>query len=248
MKNVLEIKGHYYKIVDGWAKNVARNLAQGRPVTDLLMGYITELYASAKSERGFQDDGFETAYHTPISSDLEFMIARILYHYSMAKRLGWKIYLRRQVGKTAPDVRIERKGKTIAVIEVKAKAGWIQPFFNSDRAKKDMLKMKNGLKVNDPRDLIKKVRSQLEKYVKTFGIKRDQIFVFLPTLKLVHRSKSERILKDYIFDFVKNSRLKKENLILLSKDLELDLSETIKKDFSSTNSFEKFIMKVSRIK
>ncbi|MDE2312283.1 MAG: hypothetical protein KGJ93_04345 [Patescibacteria group bacterium] len=247
MKQLNEIKTQYYKILDKESRALARRLSRNLLVTPLLLVRIQELYSSAKIERDFQNDNFETAYHSPISSDLEFFISRILYHYSRIKKLGWKIYLRRQVGKTCPDIRIDKKDKTIAVIEVKAIAGWIQPFFNSDRAKKDMLRMQKGTSTFDPRDLIKRVNSQLIKYVKTFHIDKKRIYVFLPTLALVHRSRSKRVLKDYISDFVKNSKLSKDNLILLSGNLNLHLSSDAKRsEHSPTNSFEKFIAAISK--
>lgn len=247
MDNLKKIKREYYKELNRKAKIIALNLSNKKSSTPILVECIRELYSSAKLEREFKDEFFEIAYHAPISSELEFVLARVLYHISAIKKLGWKIYLRRQVSKTAPDIRIDKKGKTIAIIEVKAKAGWIQPFFNSDRAQKDILKMKNNAKAYDPRELIKKVKSQLDKYVETFGINRQQIYVFLPTLKLVHRSKSGRTLKDYLVDFAKNSGLKGNNLILLSKNLNLDLSTSIVGDKDDyTNSFESFIFKIAK--
>lgn len=247
MKKLSEIKTQYYKVLDKQSRVLARRLSRNLSATPALLVRIQELYSSAKIERKFQNENFETAYHSPISSDLEFLIARILYHYSRIKKLGWKIYLRRQVGKTCPDIRIDKNGKTVAIVEVKAIAGWIQPFFNSDRAKKDMLKMKNGTSTFDPRDLIKRVNSQLTKYVKTFHMDAKRIYVFLPTLALVHRSRSKRILKDYISDFAKNSKLSKDNLILLSKNLNLHLSSDMKEsEHAPTNNFEKFITQISK--
>ncbi len=104
----------------------------------------------------------------------------------------WAVYLRCQKGKTAPDIRIEHNGKTLAIIEIKAKAGWIQPFFSSERAMKDMAKLQDGKSDFNPDDLIKRVKDQFRKYYETYGIIPGQVFVLLPSLALVHRKKFAR--------------------------------------------------------
>ena len=244
-RKLIQLKKTYYKYLDTKARRIAFNLFKGRKVTNLLLDYISELYDSVKVEKDFTNEKFESAYHPSITPELEFLIARILYHYSDIKNLNWKIYLRRQFQKTAPDVRIEREGKTIAVVEIKAKAGWMQPFFSKEREKKDMKRMKEGKSDFDPREFIKIARAQLFKYVKTYGISKDQIFLFLPTLSMVHRKTSKRKLSDYEKDFEENARLKKENFILLSKNLTLDLSPDCKrKDYQPTDRFERFIKKL----
>lgn len=213
----------------------------------MLLDYISELYDSVKVEKNFTNKKFESAYHAPVTSDLEFLIARILYHYSKIKNLDWKIYLRRQKKKTAPDIRIDKNNKTIAIVEIKARAGWIQPFFSKEREKKDIRKLKKGTSKFDPKDLIKKQKSQLSKYIKTFKINKEQIFMLLPTLSGVHRKTSNRKFSDYEKDFVRNSGLKKENFILLSKNLILDLDpECKRKDYQPTDRFEKFIKKLKK--
>ncbi len=244
-KKLIQLKKNYYNYLDRKARHLAFNLSKGRKITNLLLDYISELYDSVKVEKDFTNKEFESAYHPSVTPELEFLIARILYHYSHIKKLGWKIYLRRQVKKTAPDVRVEKEGKTIAVIEIKAKAGWIQPFFSKEREKKDMKRMKEGRSDFDPRELIKTAKAQLSKYIKVYKINKDQIFVFLPTLSLVHRKTSNRKFFDYEKDFVKNSGLKKESFLLLSKNLLLDLSSDCKrKNYQPTDRFEKFIKKI----
>ena len=247
VKKLVQLKKSYYNYLDKKAKYIAFNFSEGRKITNLLLDYVSELYDSAKVEKDFTNKKFESAYHPSVTPELEFLIARILYYYSDIKNLDWKIYLRRQVKKTAPDVRIDRNKKTIAIIEIKAKAGWMQSFFSKEREKKDMKKMKDGRSNFDPRKAIGITRAQLSKYAKTFKISKDQVFVFLPTLTMVHRKTSNRKLSDYENDFVKNSGLKKENFILLSKNLTLDLSpECKRKDYQPTNSFEEFINKTSK--
>jgi len=79
---------------------------------------------------------FESAYHNAISSDCEFLISRVLYYFAHFKKLDWKIYLRRQFKGTAPDIRTESGNKTIVIIEIKSKAGWIQSIFSKERYRK----------------------------------------------------------------------------------------------------------------
>lgn len=242
-KKLVQLKRSYYFYLDTKARNFARKLSRRLAVTELILNCIKELYSSAKSESRFsKSDKFEIAYHNPITSDLEFLIARILYHYSNSKKLNWTIYLRRQVGKTAPDIRIEREGRTIGIIEVKAKAGWIQPVFSKERVRKDMIKLKQGKSDYDPLVAIKKLKKQVVKYSKTYDIKPKQVYILLPSLIHVHRKKSERQVKDYENDFSDHLGLPKHNLILLSNNLSLDLSlNPSRREYSPSKKFEDFI-------
>ncbi len=248
MDKLTEIKKEYYRYLDRKARNIAYNLVKLKPATKLILYYTQELYKSAKIESCFENANFETAYHSPISSDLEFLVARTLVHYSSIKKLNWNVYLRRQVGKAAPDIRIDRDGKCIAIVEVKAKVGWIQCFFSTERYKKDLEKSRKGHPGYDPREVIRGVRNQFNKYIKTFHINRNRIFVFLPTLCHVHRVKSSLRLNDYRAQFAKNSGLPRKNLILLSYNLLLDLSSSLpRKEYRPTDIFEKTVSYLTKI-
>jgi len=247
-QKLAKLKKDYYSHLDKKARYLAHKLSRGIDVTTLILDYIKELYDSAKSESNFQNEKFKVAYHNPISSELEFLIARVLHHYSSSKKLNWMIYLRKQVKKTAPDIRIERRRKTIAIIEVKAKAGWMQPFFSSERERKDMIKLKERKSDFDPRELIKKVRKQLKKYYQTYHIASRRVFLFLPSLVLVHREKSTRQVEDYEKDFIRNSDLPRDNLILLSNNLSLDLSSNPSRtEYNPTDRFKNFVSLLSEI-
>jgi len=91
MNKLIRLKENYYKYLDKKSRHVARLLSMKRPITNLLLKYINELYNSARLDASFKNKNFESAYHNPISSDLEFLVARILYHYSIYKKLNWKI-------------------------------------------------------------------------------------------------------------------------------------------------------------
>jgi len=238
-------KNKFYKILDNIAKKIASDISKNKKVTQKLLIAISDLYDSANSEKKFGDDFFRVAYHNPVTSEFEFLIARILYHYG--KKFNWKIYLRNQSkGKDGklhvPDIRIEKNGKNIAIIEIKVKAGWIQYFFSKERVKKDLKRYKEGSLTKHPKEMIKESRKQLKKYSKNFNVSYSKVFVLLPTLKLVHRKKSQRLLVDYKKDFSKHAKLPEENLIMLSENLNLDLEENNKtEEYKPTNEFEKFV-------
>ena len=219
---------------------------QGKPFTSLLLEDIHSLYMSAKVETSFKDGRFDCAYHNPVTSEFEFLVSRIIYHAH--PDLG--IYLRRQVNGTAPDIRMERGGKTIAIIEIKAKAGWMQAFFSKEREAKYLAKFNSGKSDKDPRKQIAEIRGQLLKYSNKFGIGKDRIFMLLPTFALVHRKKSQRTMNDYLADFETNSTLSKDNLLIMSNNLRLDLG---KKTLDSTNinptdRMEKFLTALKGMK
>lgn len=247
--DIISSKLGYYNTLDSKAQAIAENLKNEKPVTNEIMKVIIDLYKSAKVEHNFTNiDKFESAYHSPITSELEFVISRILYHYSENNELGWKILLRKQKEKTAPDIRIERKQKTIAVIEIKAKAGWIQPFLSSDRFDYDMERLKNKKSEFNPEVLIRNSKNQLKKYKDTFHLEYENIYFLLPTLTLVHRKRYNKELYEYVEYFVKTSGLPTDNLILLSKNLRLNLSRADKiENLEPTSCFERMITKLKQL-
>ena len=237
------LKRQYYSQLDRSAVKIADRLTRGKPVTLLILKSIRELYVAARSGSVLRmgDRHFEAAYHPPISSDLEFLIARVLYHYSRLLDLGWIIFLRRQVRKMAPDVRIELDGQTLAVIEVKAKAGWAQTIFSDYVYALDMRRYEQG-KGEDPALGVKRFRDQCSKYYREFQLTKDRVFVLLPSLVLVHRKKSAGTIRDYEATFRRNTELSEHSLILLSSNLLLDLSsDHAQSAYRPTNRLERFI-------
>jgi hypothetical protein len=234
----------YLNGIDKTAKSIAEEFTAGQKITERLLKTIIDLYQSAKVEQIFKDKYFETAYHSPITSELEFFVARILFHYSTINGKKWQIYLRRQESKTAPDIRLLKNGQTFAIIEVKAKAGWIQPFLSPERYQYDKSKLANGKSDFDPDNLISNSKNQLKKYFTTFGLTNNDIFLFLPTLALVHRKKYLTELPEYYTYFASTSGLPADNLILLSKNKRLDLSYKTN-DLDPTDNFEKLMSKLS---
>lgn len=247
INGLVELKKEYFHILDKKARHIAHNLVLKKKVTKLLLKYIHMLYISAQAERKYKNEYFGSAYHQPITSDLEFMLARIFHHYSLKTSLDWEIYLRKQIKDTsaekliAPDIRIERNGEIVSIIEIKAKAGWMQPFFSERRKKGDL---KKGL---HPEKQIEIIGGQIKKYSAFKRCGNAKVFVLLPTFIHVHRNKYNDSIEDYRSAFANNSKLKKENLILLSANPSLDLAAEIKdKDLLPTDDFEKLISKISK--
>ncbi|HUC83484.1 MAG TPA: hypothetical protein VMR70_21405 [Flavisolibacter sp.] len=234
----------YIQAIDAAAESIAGAFCNGEPITERILRTICSIYESAKVEQHFKDEHFDTAYHSPITGELEFLIARILYHYSQQTGKGWSIYLRRQESKTAPDIRLLKKGKTFAVIEVKAKAGWIQAFLSPERYGHDKQRLATGISNFNPDHLIANVRAQLTKYCRTFQLGPSDVFMLLPTLALVHRKKYSTDLEGYYSYFGSTSGLPNENLVLLSRDKRLDLSCSVT-NLHATTDFEKLLAKLS---
>jgi hypothetical protein len=122
------------------------------------------------------------------------------------------------------------------------------PFFSSERAKKDRIKLKQKKSSFNPDDLIKRIRGQFRKYHETYNMNYDQVFVLLPSLAFFHRKRFDRKIANYLKNFKKNSGLPESNLILLSNNLSLDLSPIKKgKKYEPTGLFEKVIQSLVKM-
>lgn len=235
-------------VINDAAFEMARDYISTGAITQNIIKTIIELYASAKVEQVLKDDFFEAAYHTPITGELEFLISRILYHYSASEHLNWKILLRRQEKNNVPDIRIIKNCKNISIIEIKAKGGWIQPFLSKERFDKDMEKLTRRKSDFDPQQFIKVKRQQLNKYQETFGLEPDSIFFFIPTLAAVHRKYYKASLSDYLTYFETVSGLQQSNLVLLSSNLRLELAnkKIDMNDLCPTIKFEEMLTAITK--
>ncbi len=70
---------------------------------------------------------------------------------------------------------------------LKAKAAWIQPFLSPERYENDKNRLLNGKSGFNPDHLIASSKNQLTKYFDTFDITNNDVFLYLPTLALIHR-------------------------------------------------------------
>lgn len=246
MSNLVDYRLALLKELDSRAEVLARDVNQGIPITARIMATINELYLSAKIEQTRMGEDFESAYHTAITGELEFFIARIHYHYSNVRNLRWRILLRRQKNKSVPDIRIVRGEKTLAIIEIKAKGGWMQPFFSEERYKRDKERFDTGAAFN-PDLLINKEKEKLENNQSRFNLGREDIYFLIPTLTLVHRKKYSATFEDYQNYFEVTSGLPKQNYILLSRSLRLNLSGNFDFDtLQPTNDFERMLSELSK--
>lgn len=200
------------------ASQIANDYKNGHRISENILLFINQIYRGAQAEKIYSDSNFSCAYHSPISGDLEFFIARILYHLSSFYKKDWNILLRRQSRGKTPDIRIVRNSYTLAVIEVKAKGGWIQTFLSKERYDKDLSLGKN------PQFTVDRVKDQLGKYQSQFNLSADKVFFLLPTIKLVHRKKYQCSIDDYYNHFERTSGLPKDNFILMSENMNLDLA------------------------
>lgn len=215
---LLDAKKIYYELIEKKAIQIADNYKNGHAISEDILLFIHQIYRAAQSEKNYGDSNFSCAYHSPISGDLEFFIARILHHSFCLHEKNWDVLLRRQSAGKTPDIRIKKNNRTIAIIEVKAKGGWIQTFLSKERYEKDLSQGKN------PQVTVDKMKGQLEKYQSHFELPADRVFFLLPTLKLVHRKKYKSGIKDYLSYFENTSGLPADNFILLSDNMNLDLA------------------------
>jgi len=257
-------------MIDSWAIDNADKLwnppdKSGTKLSWDLLKQISAIYAGAKVENSIEpSENFSAAYHTPITGDLEFLIARTLYYYgnpvegvNANENLGWAVHLRRQQKKKgmmlAPDIRIERQGRTIGIIEIKARVGWMQAFFSKARLEEDIAQGKGN-----SRELIGKAQAQLEKYIDgyDFGhLKTERMFMLIPSLEAAHRKKRTReTFKVFKRTFVEHSGLKEKNLVVLTKDLNYDAGMLSKSSGKAqlanpdevTGDFEKMVSLISK--
>ena len=229
--------------IDNLANNLVNQFESGEAIAEDILEIIREIYEAAKVEKELSNNQFEVAYHTSVTGDVEFLFARFFYHLIEARELNWKVYLRRQFQRIVPDIRIESEGKTLAIIEIKSKVGWMQSFFSKDRVKHDLERLKSGESTLNPEVDILKKRNQLWKYIEHFNINSDRFYVLVPSLKQVYRKKYGRKYEYFKSCFSDHSKLPSENLVVLSNDLTYEVSDLLSPS-SVTNEFEIMVNKV----
>ena len=237
--SILDATRRYYSDLNSETQKIANSLCANGNATESLLRLINAIYTSAKVEQEFKDPHFECAYHSPVTGQVEFAISRILYYVSQIKKLDWVVYLRRQIDGNAPDIRVECNGKTLMIIEIKTKAGWIQSFFSKEMYQHQLERFKGNKTSRDPDEQIRGLKSQIDKYLATFAIPKDNLYYLLPTLTHVHRKKFTTKISDYHMYFEKTSGLPAKQLILMSENLRLNLdSEIHNEKIAATNDFE----------
>jgi len=244
---ILENKKEYFRILDMKAIEIAEELLKNQDVSIKMLNVVNVLYESSKLDF-LEDSSFDAAYHNPITSDFEFYLSRIFYHISEMRGLGWSVHLRRQKNNCAPDIRVDKDGIPLFIIEVKVKAGWMQEVFSDRRFKHDMDRFKNGADIPDPNDRVGRVSKQLDKYREKLNVPIENVYVVLASLANVHRKKyKDSNVDTYKDTFVKNTGLPKDNLVVLTKTLDKHLGNIMSvEEIEASNDFERIIDMILR--
>jgi len=89
--SIIQARKSYINAVDAKAKEIAEKRHNKKSITNDILNFIKELYSAAKIEIENQQElpNFSQAYHNPITSDLEFFIARIIFHYGILYGANW---------------------------------------------------------------------------------------------------------------------------------------------------------------
>lgn len=226
-----------YISLDAKARIHSAEYSETGRITKNVIETIIQLYKDVSYEKEYNDYNFQSAYQMSVTPLFEFYLGRLFYNYFKQHKIDAIVYLRKQINKCAPDIRIEQKGKTKAIIEVKIKGGWIQPFFSQERYDDDVIKNSNKTRPFNPQTIVDKQNEQLQKYNVLFD--NPIVFVLLPTFNMIHRQKYTATLSDYKIVFHKRTGLPKKNLVVLSNNLLLNLGQIKESDaFDLTNEFE----------
>ena len=113
----------------------------------------------------------------------------------------------------------------------------MQPYLSKTRKEKDIQK---GQKEHTEQ-LIKKINNQLKKYSDGFQIPPNKVYMILPTLIHVSRVKGNEKYEDFKKTFREHSNLPEKNLIIFSKNLNLDLAKNKNQPLDETNEIENLI-------
>lgn len=223
VNQLINTKLHYVEVLEALALKNAETLEADKGVTRSLVEQLDGIYKAAQVEKRYEDKEFyESAYHTPVTGDFEFLVARTLHHFGQKLNLGWKVSLRKQSAKAAPDIRLAIGERTVGIVELKTKLGWVQPFFSSQQREKDEKRRIDGKSEFDPKLWIEEWKKKFDKYEKVFKVRKEYVYLLVPSLHHVHRIKSDEKVPEYRQNFASNSGLPEHNLVLLSDDLKYD--------------------------
>lgn len=220
MRNeLIHLREQHIEILDNFSKELAEEIKKGNLITGKMIQVIVNLYDTAKIEKKInENNGFSSSYHPPVTSDFEFIMARLIFHVGKIFNKDWKVDLRRQVNKATPDIRISKNNNTLWILELKVSLGWIRSFICPTFYKKS-LEMKNNGKNWNPDIFNKEQARQLEKYSETYSISKNRIFFVVPSLASIHyrRDSNGLVIDDYRNHFKSVSGLSAENLVIFNK-------------------------------
>ena len=223
-----EPKEEYYQQLDEAAQKVAEDFVMGKAVSlEVLRTISFSLDASYTISweilnRNYRK-GFDCSFPTFISIDVEYYIARILYHIAKLKDKNWKIVLKKEVLGIAPDIRVvelnEKEGeKTIAILDINVKE-WARALA--------MGNLDKDLSPFVPDHLSGILRGRIDQFVYTFKVSKEELFVLLPTAY---------IASDLI--------VPKANKVVFSESLEKEIYLVPAEELQLTSQFEFFLNKL----
>lgn len=226
-----EPKEDYYKELDKVAQDVAENFVKGNAISKKILRdtFVYLSNSSSITNLDFYDKFFESSFKEFISVDIEFYIARILYHVAKLKEKKWKILLKKPKGGVLPDIRIISLDKTIAVIDIDV-IEWARSFLLEGFDKE--------LPPNSPEKLLREIREKRAKYIHIFDIKEEQIFVIIPALSLFRK---EGVSFEESFSSLQSESGMK-NIVILSKCMEREFIPIEQEQV--TTYFEDFLNKL----
>lgn len=226
-----EPKEDYYKELDKVAQDVAENFVKGNAISKKILRdtFVYLSNSSSITNLDFYDKFFESSFQEFISVDIEFYIARILYHVAKLKEKKWKILLKKPEGGVLPDIRIISLDKTIAVIDINI-IEWVRSFFLGEFDKK--------LPPISSEKLLREIREKQVKYIHAFDVKEEEVFVIMPALSLFRK---EGVSFEESFSSLQSESGMK-NIVILSKCMEIEFIPIEQEQV--TTYFEDFLNKL----
>ena len=223
-----EPKEEYYQQLDKAAQKVAEDFIAGKAVSLEVLRIIwislnTSYTISWKIINRNYRKGFDCSFPTFISIDVEYYIARILYHIAKLKDKNWKIVLKKEVLGIAPDIRVvelnEKEGeKTIAILDINVKE-WARALAMGD-LDKDLLPF-------NTEHLSGVINRRIDQFVYTFKVSKEELFVLLPTAYIAS-----------------NLIVPKANKVVFSESLEKEIYLVPAEELQLTSQFEFFLNKL----
>ena len=226
-----ESKVDYYKELDKAAQGVAESFIKGNVISKKILRdtYVYLSNSTSIANLDFYDKFFKSSFQEFISIDIEFYIARILYHIAKLKEKKWEILLKKPVEGVLPDIRIISSDKTIAVIDINI-IEWVRSFFLGECDKK--------LPPISSEKLLREIREKQVKYIHAFDVKEEEVFVIMPALSLFRK---EGVSFEESFSSLQSESGMK-NIVILSKYMEREFIPVEKE--LATSYFEDFLNKL----
>ena len=226
-----ESKIDYYKELDEVAQDVAESFVKGNAISKKILRdtFIYLSNSSSITNIDFCDKFFESSFQEFISIDVEFYIARILYHVVKLKEKKWKILLKRPIEGVLPDIRIVSSDKTIAVIDINI-IEWVRSNLLGGFDKE--------LPPNSYEKLLREIREKQAKYIDVFDVKKEEVFVIMPALSVFRK---EGTSFEESFSLLQ-SESGIENIVILSKYMEKEFIPVEQEQV--TTYFEDFLNKL----